>query len=105
MVRPRTRSSKRTSRSSNIALDLIGHASALLALAGEVEGEGRDEDALAYFREGVEFRNALMVELPNGDFGVHDRAAVPVRCVQRAAAATHSRERATNGSRPSPPSV
>ena len=54
---------------SNIALDLIGHASALLALAGAVEGKGRNEDALAYFREGVEFRNALMVELPKGDFG------------------------------------
>jgi ring-1,2-phenylacetyl-CoA epoxidase subunit PaaC len=54
---------------SNIALDLIGHASALLALAGQVEGKGRDEDALAYFRDGVAFRNALLVELPNGDFG------------------------------------
>lgn len=54
---------------SNIALDLIGHASALLSLAGMVEGKGRTEDALAYFREGVEFRNALMVELPKGDFG------------------------------------
>lgn len=54
---------------SNIALDLIGHASALLALAGQVEGKGRNEDALAYFREGVEFRNALMMELPRGDFG------------------------------------
>lgn len=54
---------------SNIALDLIGHASALLALAGVIEGKGRNEDALAYFRDGVAFRNALMVELPNGDFG------------------------------------
>lgn len=54
---------------SNLALDLIGHASALLSLAGTVEGQGRNEDALAYFREGVEFRNALMVELPKGDFG------------------------------------
>jgi ring-1,2-phenylacetyl-CoA epoxidase subunit PaaC len=54
---------------SNIALDLIGHATSLLALAGEVEGQGRDEDALAYFRDGVAFRNALIVELPNGDFG------------------------------------
>jgi ring-1,2-phenylacetyl-CoA epoxidase subunit PaaC len=53
---------------SNIALDLIGHASTLLALAGTMEGRGRNEDALAYFREGVEFRNALMLELPNGDF-------------------------------------
>ena len=55
---------------SNIALDLIGHASATLALAGEVEGKGRDADALAYFRDGVAFRNALLVELPNVDFGV-----------------------------------
>lgn len=53
----------------NIALDLIGHANGLLALAGTIENKGRNEDALAYFRDGVEFRNALMVELPNGDFG------------------------------------
>ena len=53
----------------NISLDLIGHAASLLRLAGEVEGKGRDEDALAYFRDGVEYRNALMVELPRGDFG------------------------------------
>lgn len=53
----------------NIALDLIGQASSLLKLAGEVEGKGRSEDALAYFREAVEYRNALMVELPKGDFG------------------------------------
>jgi len=53
----------------NVALDLVGHASALLALAGEVEGAGRDEDALAYFRDGVAFRNCLLVEQPNGHFG------------------------------------
>jgi ring-1,2-phenylacetyl-CoA epoxidase subunit PaaC len=53
---------------SNIALDLIGQASMLLKLAGEVEGKGRNEDALAYFRDTVEFRNAQLVELPNGDF-------------------------------------
>lgn len=54
----------------NIALDLIGEATLLLKLAGEVEGAGRSEDALAYFRETVDFRNALLVELPKGDFGV-----------------------------------
>lgn len=54
----------------NIALDLIGHAQSLLALAGVVEGEGRDEDALAYFRDGTAYRNALLVEQPNGDFAV-----------------------------------
>ena len=53
----------------NIALDLIGQAAQLLKLAGEVEGAGRNEDALAYFRDGVKFRNCLLVELPKGDFG------------------------------------
>lgn len=52
----------------NIALDLVGEAALLLKLAGEEEGQGRDEDALAYLRDAVEFRNALMVELPKGDF-------------------------------------
>ncbi|WKW11570.1 phenylacetate-CoA oxygenase subunit PaaC [Pseudogemmatithrix spongiicola] len=53
----------------NIALDLIGQASQLLKLAGETEGKGRDENALAYFRDGTQFRNCLLVELPKGDFG------------------------------------
>jgi ring-1,2-phenylacetyl-CoA epoxidase subunit PaaC len=54
----------------NIALDLIGEANLLLQLAGEVEGAGRDADALAYFREAIQFRNAQIAELPNGDFAV-----------------------------------
>jgi ring-1,2-phenylacetyl-CoA epoxidase subunit PaaC len=53
----------------NVALDLLGQATLLLRRAGEVEGKGRDEDALAYFREAVEFRNCRLVELPKGDFG------------------------------------
>ncbi len=52
----------------NIALDLIGQANLLLKLAGEVEGAGRSEDALAYFRDDIAFRNALITELPRGDF-------------------------------------
>jgi ring-1,2-phenylacetyl-CoA epoxidase subunit PaaC len=52
----------------NVALDLLGQATLFLRRAGEVEGKGRDEDALAYFREAVEFRNCLLVEQPNGDF-------------------------------------
>lgn len=52
----------------NIALDLIGQATLLLRLAGEVEGQGRTEDALAYFRDDVAYRNVLMAELPKGDF-------------------------------------
>lgn len=53
----------------NIALDLIGQANNLLSLAGQIEGKGRDADALAYFREAVEFRNLQLTELPKGDFG------------------------------------
>lgn len=53
----------------NFALDLIGQASMLLGLAGQVEGQGRDADALAFFRDATAFRNALLVELPRGDFG------------------------------------
>ena len=52
----------------NIALDLLGHATMFLRLAGQVEGEGRDEDALAYWRDERGFRNAQMLELPKGDF-------------------------------------
>jgi len=54
----------------NIALDLIGQSSLCLHLAGEVEGTGRTEDSLAYFREAIEFRNLLIVELPKGDFAL-----------------------------------
>lgn len=53
----------------NIALDLIGQANLFLDQAGKAEGKGRDQDALAFFREAVEYRNALIVELPKGDFG------------------------------------
>jgi ring-1,2-phenylacetyl-CoA epoxidase subunit PaaC len=53
----------------NVSLDLIGQATLLLRLAAETEGRGRDEDALAYFRDATDYRNALMAELPKGDFG------------------------------------
>ncbi|MDE3180084.1 MAG: phenylacetate-CoA oxygenase subunit PaaC, partial [Acidobacteriota bacterium] len=52
----------------NIALDCLGQAANFLKLAGQLEGRGRTEDDLAYFREAVEFENARMVEQPNGDF-------------------------------------
>ena len=52
----------------NVALDLLGQARQLLTRAGELEGEGRDEDDLAYLRGDREFLNALIVEQPNGDF-------------------------------------
>jgi ring-1,2-phenylacetyl-CoA epoxidase subunit PaaC len=53
----------------NIALDLIGQARLLLSYAGEVEGRGRDEDAIAFLREHGEYVNAILAEQPNGDFG------------------------------------
>ena len=52
----------------NIALDLIGQARALYSYAGELEGAGRDEDALAFGRLERAYRNLLICELPNGDF-------------------------------------
>jgi len=50
----------------NIALDLIGQARALYQAAGELTGHSEDE--LAYLRDPPAFRNALIMELPNGDF-------------------------------------
>jgi ring-1,2-phenylacetyl-CoA epoxidase subunit PaaC len=54
----------------NMGLDLIGQARSLYAYAGEIEGKGRDEDAMAYLRDAVSYRNILLVEQPNGDFAV-----------------------------------
>ncbi len=50
---------------SNIALDLLGQARALLTHAGQLEGLGRDEDQLAFLREEREYLNLVLVELPN----------------------------------------
>jgi ring-1,2-phenylacetyl-CoA epoxidase subunit PaaC len=52
----------------NIALDLLGQSRLLLTYAGELEGRGRDEDALAFLREPGDFVNLSLVEQPNGDF-------------------------------------
>jgi ring-1,2-phenylacetyl-CoA epoxidase subunit PaaC len=52
----------------NMGLDLIGQARALYTYAGQIEGKGRDEDALAYLRDAPEYRNLLLTEQPNGDF-------------------------------------
>jgi ring-1,2-phenylacetyl-CoA epoxidase subunit PaaC len=52
----------------NIALDHVGAARLMLTYAGEIEG-GKTEDDYAYLRDHIDFKNALLVELPNGDFG------------------------------------
>ncbi|WP_432515131.1 1,2-phenylacetyl-CoA epoxidase subunit PaaC [Kineococcus sp. SYSU DK001] len=53
---------------SNIALDLLGQARPLLSRAAELEGAGRDEDALAFGRDERDFLNCQLVEQPDGDF-------------------------------------
>ena len=52
----------------NTALDLLGQARLWLELAGKTEGRGRDEDALAFFRDESEFQNTPLTEQPGGDF-------------------------------------
>jgi ring-1,2-phenylacetyl-CoA epoxidase subunit PaaC len=58
----------------NMALDLVGQARAVLTRAGQLEaergGERHDEDQLAFLREERDFRNCTLVELPRGDFAV-----------------------------------
>ncbi|WP_164661924.1 1,2-phenylacetyl-CoA epoxidase subunit PaaC [Tropicibacter sp. Alg240-R139] len=54
---------------SNTALDFIGQTQFWLGYAGEIEGESRDADRLAFHRDAWDFRNVLLVEMPNGDFG------------------------------------
>lgn len=53
----------------NIGLDLIGQARSLYAYAAELEAAGNDEDKLAYLRDAPQYRNLLLAEHPNGDFG------------------------------------
>lgn len=53
----------------NMSLDLIGQTQLWLGLAGEIEGKGRSADDFAYLRDAFDFRNLLLVEQPNGDFG------------------------------------
>ena len=53
----------------NVALDLIGQTQLWLGLAASREGAGRSADDLAFLRDAWDFRNVLLVEQPNGDFG------------------------------------
>ncbi len=52
----------------NIALDLVGQSRAVLTHAGVVDGQGHDEDQIAFLREERDYRNPTLVELPRGDF-------------------------------------
>lgn len=52
----------------NMALDNIGRAEALLQYAAQIEGKGRTENDLAYKRDERHFYNHLLCEQPNGNF-------------------------------------
>lgn len=53
---------------SNMALDLIGQARAVLTLAGSLHAPALDEDQLAFLRDEHDYLNPTVVELPRGDF-------------------------------------
>lgn len=52
----------------NMSLDMIGRAQAMLKYAGEIEGKGKTEDDIAYRRPEIKYYNHLITEQPNGDF-------------------------------------
>ncbi len=54
----------------NISLDLIGQARNFYQYAASLSGADHNEDTLAYHRDSHEFLNTLLVEQPNGDWGV-----------------------------------
>jgi ring-1,2-phenylacetyl-CoA epoxidase subunit PaaC len=53
----------------NIALDYLGQARIFFQYAAMLKGGDATEDSLAYLRDAHEFRNHLLLELPNGDWG------------------------------------
>ncbi|WP_092014973.1 1,2-phenylacetyl-CoA epoxidase subunit PaaC [Marinobacter daqiaonensis] len=54
----------------NVALDLVGQARNWYEYAAELLDDGRSADDLAFRRDAQYYRNALMVEQPNGDYAV-----------------------------------
>ncbi len=52
----------------NISLDLLGQSRLLYQYAAQIIGD-TDEDKLAYLRKEREYKNLLLVEQPNGDWG------------------------------------
>ncbi|WP_444998413.1 1,2-phenylacetyl-CoA epoxidase subunit PaaC [Aliikangiella sp. IMCC44359] len=53
---------------SNIALDYLGRARMFYQYAVEVEGQGKTEDDIAYYRDERQYTNLLIHELPINDF-------------------------------------
>ncbi len=69
----------------NLTLDVIGQARALLTHAARLEGQGFDEDQLAFLRDERQFFNLTLVEQPARRASAHapggDFADVVVRCL------------------------
>lgn len=67
----------------NLSLDLLGQARALLGHAGTLDGQGHDEDRLAFLREERDYLNLSLVEQPSRRDSAHspggDFADVQVR--------------------------
>jgi ring-1,2-phenylacetyl-CoA epoxidase subunit PaaC len=55
----------------NLSLDLLGQARALLAHAGQLDGQGHDEDQLAFLREERDYLNLTLVEQPSRRSSAH----------------------------------
>lgn len=53
----------------NISLDQLGQARNFYQYAASLLGAGATEDSLAYLRTEREFKNCLLTEQPNGDWG------------------------------------
>ncbi|HTN17082.1 MAG TPA: 1,2-phenylacetyl-CoA epoxidase subunit PaaC, partial [Chitinophagaceae bacterium] len=54
---------------SNIGLDLLGQTRSLYQYAATLIGDGKTEDDLAFLRNERQFKNLLLCEQPNSDFG------------------------------------
>lgn len=52
----------------NISLDKFGRGKSILEYAARLEGKGRTEDDLAFFRNDRQYKNLLICEQPNGDY-------------------------------------
>jgi ring-1,2-phenylacetyl-CoA epoxidase subunit PaaC len=53
----------------NIALDLLGQVRSFYQYISQIAGDGTTEDDIAFLRKERDYRNVLLVEQPNTDFG------------------------------------
>jgi ring-1,2-phenylacetyl-CoA epoxidase subunit PaaC len=53
----------------NISLDLFGQVRSYFQYAAKLQGSNASEDTIAFLRKENEYRNVLLVEQPNTDFG------------------------------------